>query len=143
MAKQKIAGVLESESVLLEPLKEVRYRLQGEIDGNLVGSWVTVAGNVEECTIANAAITNIEKRSGRSTRIGTIVATAPNLPPEANGAGGYLYQPKKGRYFLLSSGAPGEPVQGDFRGYVGQDVKISGELRGASYILYNAKVMLK
>ena len=48
MAKQKIAGVLESESVLLEPLKEVRYRLQGEIDGNLVGSWVTVAGNVEE-----------------------------------------------------------------------------------------------
>jgi hypothetical protein len=143
MTKQKMTGVLESESVLLEPISEVRYRLQGKIDGNLVGSWVTVAGEVQEGTIVDVSVTSTEKSSGRSTRAGTIVATAPNLPPEANGAGGYLYQPKKGRYFLLSSGAPGAPVQGDFRGYVGQDVKISGELRGVSYILYNAKVVAK
>jgi hypothetical protein len=141
MAKQKLMGILESESVLLEPVSETRYRLQGEIVRDLIGSWVTVAGDVEEETIANAAVIGVEKNSGRSTRAGTIVATAPNLPPEANGAGGYLYQPKKGRYYLLSSGAPGAPVQGDFSAYIGQDVKVSGELRGVSYILYNAKVV--
>jgi hypothetical protein len=143
MAKQKIMGVLESESVLLEPISETHYRLQGEIGSDLVGSWVTVTGDVEADTIADIAVIGVEKNSGRSTRVGTVVATAPNLPPEANGAGGYLYQPKKGRYYLLSSGAPGAPIQGDFSAYIGQDVKVSGELRGVSYILYNARIGAK
>lgn len=143
MSKQKIAGVLESSSVLLEPISEIRYQLQGEIDCALIGSWVTVTGEIGEGGIANAAVTSVEKNSGKSTRAGTMVATAPNLPPEATGAGGYLYQAKKGRYFLLSSGAPGEPVQGDFRTYLDQEVKVSGELKGSNYILYNAKVAAK
>jgi hypothetical protein len=140
MAKQKLMGVLESESILLEPVSETRYQLQGEIGCDLIGFWVTVAGEVEGGAIANVAVIGVEKNSGRATRVGTIVATAPNLPPEANGAGGYLYQPKKGRYYLLSSGAPDKPVQGDFSTYIGHNVKVSGELRGVCYILYNAKV---
>lgn len=143
MTKQKIVGILESESVLLEPVSEMRYRLLGEIDCAHVGSWVTVAGDIAATTVTNAAVVTVEKNSGKSTRAGVIVITAPNLPPEANGAGGYLYQSKKGRYFLLSSGAPGEPVQGDFSAYVDQDVKVSGELKGSSYILYNVKIAMK
>lgn len=143
MVKQKIYGVLESDSVLLEPVSETRYQLTTKLDDTLVGNWLTVAGSVADHTIADAEVTSVEKSTGKSTRAGTIVATAPNPPAEANGAGGFLYQEKKGRYFLLSSGAPDEPIQGDFQTYVGQDVKVSGEYGDTSYILYNVKVSAK
>jgi hypothetical protein len=140
MAKQKIFGVLESSTVLLEPVSEKRYHIQGEMDPDLAGSWVTVSGNLQGDVIADAEVTNVEKSKGKATRTGVIVEDAPNLPPEATGEGGYLYQQKKGRYLLLSTGAPGEPVQGDFSQYTGQEIKVSGEFGNASYILYKVKV---
>ena len=143
MAKQKIYGVLESDTVLLEPVSEVRYRLDTSMDAQLVGSWVTVAGTVTDSHIDGVEVATVEKSSGKTTRAGTLVSTAPNLPAEANGAGAFLYQEKKGRYFLLSSGAPGVPIQGDFTALLGQEVKVVGEYGDASYILYNAKVSAK
>jgi hypothetical protein len=143
MAKQKIFGIMESVSVLLEPVSEKRYYVQREMQSDLAGSWVTVAGNVQDSTIVDAEVVSVEKNAGKATRAGTIVAEAPNLPPEATGQGGYLYQQKKGRYLLLSTGKPGEPVQGNFSQYVGQEVKASGEFGDASYILYNVKISTK
>ncbi len=143
MAKQKIYGVLESDSVILEPISGTRYHLGKRLESDLVGSWLTVAGSVEDQSILSPEVTSVEKIAGKSTRAGTIVATAPNLPPEANGAGGFLYQEKKGRYFLLSTGAPGEHIDGDFSAYVGQDVKVVGEFGDASYILYNVRISAK
>lgn len=143
MAKQKIYGVLESASVLLEPVSETRYELSESLDSELVGCWITVAGTVEATTISAPEVSSIDKNTGKTTRAGTIVATAPHLPPEANGKGGFLYQEKKGRYFLLSSGAADEAIQGDFQEYVGQDVKVTGEFGESNYILYNVRVALK
>lgn len=143
MAKKKVFGVLESEAVLLEPVSETRYRLNGEIDTGYVGQWLTVQGQVKDESIANAAVASVEKNTGKVTRSGTLVMEAPNLPPEANGQGGYLYQPTKGRYLLLSSGATDEPVAGDFSQFEGQAVKVRGQFGASNYILYNAKVSAK
>lgn len=143
MAKQKLFGVLEGETTLLEPVSEQRYQLEGVSGADLVGSWVTISGEVNGEVIRNAKIDNVEKSAGKVTRAGTITASAPNLPAEANGQGGYLYQEKKGRYFLLSSGPADQPITGDFSQFVGQEVKASGELGKVNYILYNAKVSAK
>jgi hypothetical protein len=143
MAKEKLFGILEAEATLLEPVSEQRYRLEGETGADLVGSWVTINGEVNGEVIRKAKIANVEKAKGKVTRAGTITATAANLPPEANGQGGYLYQEKKGRYFLLSSGPADQPVTGDFSQFVGQEVKAIGELGEVNYIMYNAKVSAK
>lgn len=140
---KKIFGVLEREDVLLEPVNETRYQLFGDIDTALVGQWITVQGEVEGQQIANAAVTNVEKNSGKVTRAGLMTDTAPALPPEANGQGAYLYQESKGRYLLLSDGPVNEPVRGDFSGLLGQDVKVTGEFGTVNYVLYNAKVSPK
>lgn len=140
---KKIFGVLERGNVLLEPVNETRYHLSGDIDAALVGKWMTVQGQVEGAHIANAAVTNVEKDSGKVTRIGLLLDAAPALPPEANGQGAYLYQQSKGRYLLVSEGAVDAPVSGDFATFLGQDVKVTGELGAANYVLYNAKVSAK
>lgn len=140
---KKIFGVLEREDVLLEPVNETRYQLIGDIDAGLVGQWMTIQGEVEGERIANAAVANVEKNSGKVTRAGLMTNIAPALPPEANGQGAYLYQESKGRYLLISDGPVDEPVRGDFSDLIGQDVKVAGEFGTANYVLYNAKVSLK
>ncbi|RLT35347.1 MAG: hypothetical protein DWI57_15680 [Chloroflexi bacterium] len=140
---KKIFGVLERGNVLLEPVNETRYQLSGEIDAALVGKWMTVQGQVEGTQIANAAVTNLEKDSGKVTRLGLLLNTAPALPLEANGQGAYLYQQSKGRYLLVSQGAVDAPVSGDFSAFLGQDVKVMGEFGAVNYVLYNAKVSAK
>jgi hypothetical protein len=143
MAKGKLFGVLESTTVLLEPIGEKRYHLEGaRVEPALINAWVTVAGDIMGDTIANAEIVNVEKNSGRVTRQGVIVADAPNKPPEATGQGGYLYQAGKGRYILLSAGPTDQPVQGDFGAYVDRNVRVSGTYGSARYILYNVRVTL-
>ncbi len=141
--KTKIFGVLEREDVLLEPVNEVRYHLSGDIDSELVGQWVTIQGQVEEGRIEAVAVANVEKNSGKVTRAGLLTDSAPALPPEANGAGAFLYQQSKGRYLIVSAGAVDEPVSGDFSALLGQDVKVSGEFGTANYVLYNATVRQK
>jgi hypothetical protein len=143
MTKKKIFGILEDESVLLEPVSETRYTLDGEVDNELIGQWLTVEGQVDEETVNAATITSVEKSSGKVTRSGVLVEDPPNRPAEANGAGGYLYQEGKGRYYLLSEGELGDPIQGNFDKLVGQNVRVRGELGHVSYILYNAKVSVK
>jgi len=140
---KKIFGILEEENVLLEPVNETRYRLSGDIDAALVGKWMTVQGQVEGEHIANAAVTNVEKDSGKVTRSGLLLDEAPGLPPEANGQGAYLYQQNKGRYLLVSNGPVDTPVSGDFAAFLGQDVKVTGEFGTVSYVLYNAKISVK
>lgn len=142
MAK-KIFGVLEREDVLLEPVNETRYQLSGDIDTALVGQWMTIQGQVEGERIANAAVANVEKNSGKVTRSGLMTDVAPALPPEANGQGAYLYQGSKGRYLLVSDGPVDEAVSGDFSTLIGKDAKVTGEFGTANYILYNAKVSAK
>lgn len=140
---KKVFGVLESENVLLEPVNEVRYQLDCKVDGELVGQWLTVQGEVEGERIENAAVASVEKNTGKVTRTGLLTDAAPALPPEANGQGAYLYQQSKGRYLLISEGPVGSPVQGDFSGLVGSQVKVAGEFGEANYILYNARVNAK
>ncbi len=143
MPVQKIFGILESPDLLLEPVSETHYRLEGPVDPSLVGSWMTVQGEVMGETIAQARVMRVEKNQGKVTRSGVIVADAPNPPPEASGESAFLYQVAKGRYYLLSAGPPGEPVQGDFSAYVGQAVQVTGLLSSVPYILYNARVRVK
>ena len=143
MAKSKLYGVLESEGVLLEPVTETRYAVNGDVDSELVGEWLTIQGTVDGQTVKGAKVTRVEKSTGKVTRSGVIVADAPNLPAEANGAGGFLYQAKKGRYMLLSQGDVNEPIQGDFGKYAGKSVKVSGKFGDKTYILYNVKVTAK
>ncbi len=140
---KKIFGVLESQNVLLEPVNETRYHLSGEIDAALVGQWMTVQGQVEGAHIADAVVANVEKNSGKITRAGVLLEQAPVLPPEANGAGAFLYQQSKGRYLLVSDGPVDAPVSGEFTALIGQDVKVTGEFGAANYVLYNAKVSAK
>lgn len=140
---KKVFGVLESENVLLEPVNEVRYQLDSEVDGELVGQWLTVQGEIDGERIENAAVANVEKNTGKVTRSGLLTDAAPALPPEANGQGAYLYQQSKGRYLLISEGPVDSPVQGDFSGLVGSQVKVAGEFGEANYILYNARVNAK
>jgi len=137
---KKIFGVLERGNVLLEPVNETRYQLSGEIDPALVGQWMTIQGQVEENRIVNAVVSNVEKNSGKVTRAGLLVNSAPSLPPEANGAGAYLYQQSKGRYLVVSDGAVDAPVSGDFTPLLGQDVKVTGEFGAANYVLYNTQI---
>ncbi|MEZ4633652.1 MAG: hypothetical protein R2873_06620 [Caldilineaceae bacterium] len=127
----------------LEPISETRYSLGSALDADLIGAWVTVAGAVDDSRIDAVEVASVEKSSGKTTRARYASRHRFNLPAEANGAGAYLYQEKKGRYFLLSSGAVDEPIQGDFADLVGQEVKVAGEYGSASYILYNAKVSAK
>ncbi len=143
MPTRKIFGILESPDLLLEPVSEVHYRLEGPVDPDLVGSWMTVQGEVMGETIAQARVVKVEKNQGKVTRSGVIVADAPNPPPEASEESAFLYQVAKGRYYLLSAGPPGEPVQGDFSAYVGQSVQVTGVLSSVPYILYNARVRVK
>ncbi|GEM_PF-1552631 len=143
MPVRKIFGILESPDVLLEPVSEVHYRLEGPVDPGLVGSWMTVQGEVVGETIAQPQVVRVEKNQGKVTRSGVVVADAPNPPPEAPEGGVFLYQVAKGRYYLLSAGPPGEPVQGDFSAYVGQPVQVTGLLGSVPYILYNARVRVK
>lgn len=140
---KKIFGVLERKDVLLEPVNETRYQLIGDIDAALVGQWMTIQGEVEGERINKAAVSNVEKNSGKVTRIGLLTNVAPALPPEANGQGAYLYQESKGRYLLVSGGPVNEPVSGDFSDLLGRDVKVAGEFGTANYVLYNAKVSPK
>ncbi|MCL4835346.1 MAG: hypothetical protein KJZ86_23105 [Caldilineaceae bacterium] len=140
---KKIFGVLERQNVLLDSVSEIRYTLSGEIDGDLVGQWLTIQGEMEENHIANATVTNVEKSIGKVTRNGLLVDSAPARVPEANGLGAYLYQQAKGRYILISDGPVDAPVSGDFAGLVGQDVKIAGEFGKSNYVLYNARVSAK
>ena len=140
---KKVFGVLESDNVLLEPVNEVRYRLNGEVDRGLVGQWLTVQGEVDGERIKNAAVANVEKNRGKVTRSGLLTDAAPTVPPEANGQGAYLYQQSKGRYLLISEGPVDSPVQGDFSDLVGSQVKVAGEFGEANYILYNARVSAK
>jgi hypothetical protein len=140
---KKIFGVLERNNVLLEPVNETRYHLAGDIDADLVGQWMTIQGQVDGSHIADAVVANVEKNSGKVTRAGLLVDQAPALPPEANGQGAYLYQQSKGRYLLVSDGPVNSPVSGDFRAFVGQEVKVAGEFGAVNYVLYNAKVSAK
>lgn len=144
MAKTKVFGVLESPSVLLEPVDERRYTLAGDkAAAELVGTWVTVAGEIDGRRIEEPEIVNVEKYTGRVTRAGVIVDSAPNLPPEATDQGGYLYQESKGRYFLLSEGNIDEPIRGDYSQYVGKPVRVTGTFADAPYILYKTRVSEK
>jgi hypothetical protein len=144
MSKSKIFGVLEAPNVLLDPVSENRYWLSsGDIDQSLVGSWITVSGDVKDQTVERPEVVKVEKNRGKVSRIGTIVADAPNLPPEFNGQGAILYQASKSRYYLLSEGSSDEPIRGDFSRFIDRQVKVSGELSTVPYILYNAKVTAK
>ncbi len=143
MSKVKIFGLLESEQVLLEPTTETRYRLDTPVEASLVNAWVTVQGELEDSVLRQAEVVRVEKNTGKVSRRGVIVETAPNLPPEYNGQGGILYQPDKGRYYLLSTGPVDEPIQGDFSAYVDKNVDVRGQFGEKSYILYNAQVKVR
>lgn len=140
---KKIFGLLEDENVLLDPVHEIRYHVAGDIDAALVGKWMTIQGQIGERQITNAAVTTVEKDSGKVTRTGVLVDQAPALPPEANGQGAYLYQKRKGRYLIVSDGPVDEPVSGDFTAFVGQNVKVTGEFGAANYVLYKVKISRK
>jgi len=140
---KKIFGVLERCNMLLEPVNETRYHLLGDIDAALVGQWMTIQGQVEEDRINDAVVANVEKNSGKVTRAGLLVDKAPALPPEANGAGAFLYQQSKGRYLLVSDGPADAPVSGDFAPLLEKNVKVTGEFGTANYVLYNAKISAK
>lgn len=143
MSKVKVFGVLETDQVLLEPTTETRYFLSRPMSPELVNTWVTLQGELEDSVLRDPQVIRVEKHTGKVTRRGVMVESAPNLPPEYNGQGGILYQPDKGRYYLLSAGPTDEPVQGDFQAYLGKSVHVRGEFGEPIYILYNVQVKVR